>query len=156
LAFNGVFILEAESDGRKKMTEADVSQFVTKFAGAWAARSGEAFLELWHPDGLLHTPVLDAPLQGSQLAHLNEVQERQAPDLVWQLLDWTWRSMPDGAVVIVECQSTRVIEGKRFDWRGVDKFTLIDGKIIEERVYQDTAPLRALRTGEKLLPLVPI
>lgn len=136
------------------MNEVEVSQFVVKFTAAWAARDGDAFLAIWHPEGLLHTPLLGAPLKGSELAHLNEVQKQQAPDHVWQLLDWFWRGTPDGAVVIIEWQATRVFEGKRFDWRGVDKFTLIDGKIIEERVYQDTAPLRALRTGEKLKPLV--
>jgi hypothetical protein len=136
------------------MTESDVSQFVTKFVAAWAARDGQAFLDLWHPEGLLHTPLLDAPLKGSELAHLNEMQKQQAPDLVWQLLDWTWRGTPDGAVVIIEWQSTRVIGDNRFDWRGVDKFTLSNGKILEERVYQDTAPLRARRTGAKLEPLI--
>jgi ketosteroid isomerase-like protein len=65
---------------------------------------------------------------------------------------WTGAGGPasDGAIVMVEWHSTRVVEGKHFNWRGLDKFTLRDGKIIEERVYQDTAPLRALRTGEKL------
>jgi hypothetical protein len=41
----------------------------------------------------------------------------------------------------------------RFSWRGVDKFRLKAGKIIEEVVYCDTAPLRALRTGETLEPI---
>ncbi|MGO9606456.1 MAG: nuclear transport factor 2 family protein [Candidatus Binataceae bacterium] len=99
------------------MTEADVSQFVTRFAAAWAARDGAAFLALWHPDGLLHTPLLGAPLKGSELPRLNDIQKEQAPDLVWQLLDWTWRGTPDGAIVIIEWQSTRVLDGTRFDWR---------------------------------------
>jgi ketosteroid isomerase-like protein len=136
------------------MTEAEVSEFVTRFATAWAARDSDAFLALWDQDGLLHTPLLAAPLKGSELSHLNQVQKEQAPDLVWQLLDWTWRGTTDGAVVMVEWQSTRVIGGNRFDWRGVDKFTLRGGKILEERVYQDTAPLRTRRSGEKLEPLI--
>jgi hypothetical protein len=37
--------------------------------------------------------------------------------------------------------------------RGVDKFRLTAGKIIEERVSCDTAPLCALRTGEVLEPI---
>jgi len=56
-------------------------------------------------------------------------------------------------VVIIEWQTTRIVNGARFDWRGVDKFRLAAGKIIEERVYCDTAPLRALRTGEALEPI---
>ena len=30
----------------------------------------------------------------------------------------------------------------------------IDGRVVEERVYTDTAPLRAVRSGEQLEPLV--
>jgi hypothetical protein len=64
------------------MTEAEVAHFVARFAAAWASRDGQAFLALWHPDGLLHTPLLDAPIKGGQLAHLNDVQKQQAPDHV--------------------------------------------------------------------------
>jgi ketosteroid isomerase-like protein len=72
-----------------------------------------------------------------------------APDFVWQLLDWTSR----GDVVIIEWQTTRHVNGVRFEWRGVDKFRIRDGRIAEERVYSDTAPLRAFRSGEKLEPI---
>ncbi len=47
-----------------------------------------------------------------------------------------------------------VIDGKRFDWRGVDKFTIRDGKIWEEIVYFDTAPLHTRRSGQVLDALV--
>ena len=77
------------------------------------------------------------------------MQTASAPDFVWQLLDWTSR----GNVVIVEWQTTRHVGGVRFEWRGVDKFRLRDGKIAEEVVYSDTAPLRAFRSGEKLEPI---
>ena len=93
---------------------------MTRFAAAWAARDGEAFLALWHPEGLLHTPLVGRPVKGSELARLMEVQKEAAPDFVWQLLDWTAR----GDVVIIEWQTTRIINGARFDWRGVDKFRL--------------------------------
>jgi len=132
------------------MTDAEVQDFVTKFAAAWAARDGAAFLALWHPDGVLHTPLLDRPLAGRELGRLNEVQKEVAPDVVWQLLDWSAR----GDVVIIEWQSTRIIAGKRFDWRGVDKLRLKEGRIVEERVYMDTAPLRAQRTGSTLEPIL--
>jgi ketosteroid isomerase-like protein len=131
------------------MTTEEVQDFVTRFAAAWAARDGSAFLELWHPDGTLRTPLVDRPVKGSELAKLLEVQTASAPDFVWQLLDWTSR----GNVVIIEWQTTRHLEGRRFEWRGVDKFRLRDGKIAEEVVYSDTAPLRAFRSGEKLEPI---
>jgi ketosteroid isomerase-like protein len=131
------------------MTDLEISDFVTRFAAAWAARDGEAFLALWHPDGELQTPLVGRPVKGSELARLMEVQKEAAPDFVWQLLDWTSR----GDVVIIEWQTTRIINGARFDWRGVDKFRIKAGRIIEERVYTDTAPLRAARSGVALEPI---
>ena len=131
------------------MTDEEVQDFVTRFAAAWAVRDGNAFLELWHPDGMLYTPLVNRPVAGSELAHLLEVQMTAAPDFVWQLLDWTSR----GDVVIIEWQTTRHVNGVRFEWRGVDKFRIRDGRIAEERVYSDTAPLRAFRSGEKLEPI---
>ena len=134
------------------MTEADVQEFVTKFAAAWAARDGEAFLALWHPDGVLRTPFAGRAIAGSELGRLNDIQKELAPDMVWQLLDWTWR----GDVVVVEWQNSRFVGGKRFDFRGVDRFRLRDGRIVEEVVYADTAPMRAARSGQALQPLIEI
>jgi ketosteroid isomerase-like protein len=131
------------------MTDLEIQDFVTRFAAAWAARDGEAFLALWHPEGLLHTPMVGRTVKGSELAGLMEVQKQAAPDFVWQLLDWTSR----GDVVIIEWQTTRIINGARFDWRGVDKFRIREGRIWEERVYTDTAPLRAARSGAVLEPI---
>jgi ketosteroid isomerase-like protein len=131
------------------MTDAEVQEFVTRFAAAWAARDGNAFMELWHPDGVLDTPLVNRRVKGSELGRLMEVQTSAAPDFVWQLLDWTSR----GDVVVIEWQTTRNVNGIRFEWRGVDKFRIRQGKIIEERVYSDTAPLRAFRKGETLEPI---
>jgi hypothetical protein len=131
------------------MTGDEVQDFVTRFAAAWAARDGNAFVDLWHPDGMLHTPLVNRPVAGSELPRLLEVQTAAAPDFVWQLLDWTWR----GDVVIIEWQTTRNVNGVRFEWRGVDKFRIRAGRIVEERVYSDTAPLRAFRSGESLEPI---
>jgi ketosteroid isomerase-like protein len=132
------------------MTDAEIQEFVTKFAAAWAARDGEAFLALWHPDGVLRSPLYDRQVAGNELGKLTTMLRETAPDSVWQLLDWTAR----GDVVVIEWQNTRHVGGKRLDWRGVDRFRLKEGRIVEERVYLDTAPLRALRTGMPLEPLV--
>ena len=131
------------------MSDVDIQDFVSRFAAAWAARDPEAFLALWHPDGILRSPLYDRPVAGKELGRLTELVKQTAPDHVWQLLDWTSR----GDVVIIEWQTTRNVGGVRFEWRGVDKFRIKNGKIIEERVYTDTAPLRAFRKGEKLEPI---
>ena len=132
------------------MTGDEVQEFVTRFAAAWASRDGEAFLALWHPDGVLHSPLYDRPVAGNELGRLTEIVKERAPDSVWQLLDWTAR----GDTVFVEWQNTRTAGGKRLDWRGVDKFRLREGRIVEERVYADTAPLRAVAKGEAVEPPV--
>lgn len=105
---------------------------------------------MWHADGLLHYPLTNRVLKGSELGRLNDIQRQQAPDLVWQLLDWSAR----GDTIIVEWQTNRFVNGRSFSFRGVDKLKLKDGRIIEERVYTATAPLRALRDGRALEPLI--
>jgi len=134
------------------MTDTDIQDFVARFAAAWASRDGEAFLALWHADGVLRSPLYDRPVLGKELGWLTEIVKERAPDSVWQLLDWTAR----GDVVIVEWQTTRIVGGRRFDTRGVDKFRLHDGRIAEERVYMDTAPMRAAAKGETLTAIVPL
>ena len=57
-------------------------------------------------------------------------------------------------MVVIEWQTTRIVNGARLDWRGVDKFRLQAGRIVEERVYTDTAPLRAARSGVALEPIM--
>src|SRR3979490_2989843 len=101
------------------MTGAEIQEFVTRFAAAWAARDGNAFLELWHPEGLLHTPLVNRPVAGSELGRLLEVQTAAAPDFVWQLLDWTSR----GDVIVIEWQTTRNDNGEGVNGCGVGKFT---------------------------------
>jgi len=130
------------------MTDNDIQTFVFRFASAWASLDGEAFLR--HPDGVLHSPLYDRPVLGKELGRLTELVKKRAPGAVWQLLDWTARS----DTVIVECQNTRTAGGQRFDWRGVDKFRPRDGRIVEERVYMDTAPLRAAAEGLTPSPVI--
>src|ERR1044072_7319389 len=91
------------------MTDVDIQDFVSRFAAAWAARDPEAFLALWHPDGILRSPLYDRPVAGKELGRLPELARQTAPDHVGQLLDWTAR----GDVVIVEWQATRTASGPR-------------------------------------------
>ena len=132
------------------MTESQAQEFVEAFAGAWRARDPSAFARLWHSDGVLHWPFADRPIAGAEIGRLNRILAEQAPDLTWSLIDWTWR----GDTIVIEWESSRTATAGTVAWRGVDKFTLRDGRIAEEVVYSDTAPLRALRRGEMLEALV--
>ena len=132
------------------MTDIEAQTFVDNFAAAWAARSGDAFLALWHPDGQLHYPFANGVIEGSEIGKLNDLTKTRAPQLTWKLVDWTSRD----DVVVIEWESSNRYGERVIVWRGVDKMTLRDGKIIEEIVYCDTAPLQALRRGMKFDALI--
>jgi len=133
-----------------EMTEAEALDFVTRFSAAWNTREGSAFLALWHEEGLLHHPFADRVIKGREIGKLNDMQKANAPKLTWKLVSWTWRNN----IVVVEWESSNVYGEHKVIWRGVDKFTLQEGRIIEEVVYSDTAPLRELREGRKFEPLI--
>jgi hypothetical protein len=61
------------------MTDAEIQNFVTRFAAAWAARDGKAFLDLWHPEGSLDTPLVNRRVAGNELDRLMQVQTTAAP-----------------------------------------------------------------------------
>ena len=132
------------------MTESEAEAFVKRFEAAWAARQSRAFLELWHPDGKLHSPYYDRVIFGREIGALNELQGAAAPNLTWKLIGWTWRA----DAVVVEWENSNRYGERIVTWRGVDKFTLRDGRISEEIVYADTAMLHALRLGKPLEPLI--
>jgi ketosteroid isomerase-like protein len=132
------------------MREEDVAEFVRDFEAAWAAKDGAAFLALWHPEGELHSPIYDRVIYGRELGVLNELQKKATPALVWSLLSWAYR----GNVVTVEWESSNRYGDRIVSWRGIDKLTLRNGRIQEEVVYVDTAPLHAMRLGMRLEPLV--
>ncbi|MGB6395743.1 MAG: nuclear transport factor 2 family protein [Bradyrhizobium sp.] len=134
------------------MTLADAEEFVTRFAAAWAARDSEMFLRLWWPEGKLHYPFASRVIRGDEIGMLNELTKGRSTDLKWFMVDWTAR----GDVIVVEWESTSRLGERVLSWRGVDKLTLRDGRIIEEVVYADTAPLQALRRGETFEALIPI
>ena len=132
------------------MQQDEAEEFVGRFAHAWATKDGAAFLALWHPDGELRSPIYDRVIYGRELGLLNELQLKATPALVWELLSWTCR----GDVIHIEWKSSNRYGERLVSWCGVDKMTLENGRIREEIVYVDTAPLQALRMGIALQPLI--
>ena len=132
------------------MTDSENQAFVEKFAAAWATRDARAFLALWHPEGKLHYPFANRVIMGSEIGKLNDLTKASAPNLTWKLIGWTAR----GDIVVIEWESSNKYGEHVVIWRGVDKMTLHGGKIIEEVVYTDTAPLQALRQGKQFDALI--
>ena len=61
------------------MTDMDIQDFVTRFAAAWAARDGQAFLALWHPDGVLHSPRQQVQGSAEEAKHTLSQERRRKP-----------------------------------------------------------------------------
>jgi len=129
------------------MTEAEAQNFVEQFAAARAAGRGEQF---WHSHGRLHYPFANRIIGGDEIGTLNDLSVKQAPNLTWELLDWTFR----GDVIVVEWLCTNRYGELTVRFAGVDKLTLENGRIVEEIVYTDTAPLQAMRQGQRFEALI--
>ncbi len=125
------------------MTESEAEAFVAAFAAAWRDRGGPGFPALWHKDGLLHAPHWGRPIAGREQPAVGAFMRENQPHLVWRLVDWTHR----GDRVCILWETENRIGERTMTWRGVDWITVRDGRIVEEVVYYDTAPLRAAATG---------
>lgn len=132
------------------MTEAETLAFIAMFEKAWSSRDDADFVTIWRPDGRLVYPFANRVLKGDELPLLNAITKKNAPDLTWRMIDWTSR----GDVVVVEWESSNRYGDRLVTWRGVDKMTIIDGRIMEEVVYADTAPFQAMRRGEVFPALI--
>lgn len=111
----------------------NAEEFVKEFASAWATRSPEAFLHLWHSDGVLDHPSISRPLPSHLTPALRRKWYSLLPDLEWTLLSWG----ASGKTVFIEWECSANLNGQPLEWRGVDKFTLRDGRIEREVVYSD-------------------
>jgi hypothetical protein len=92
-------------------------------------------------------PYYDRVTFGREIGALNELQGLAAPNLTWRLIGWTWRA----DTVAVELENSNRYGESLVTWRGVDKFTLREGKIAEEIVYADTAVLQACVWASRLI-----
>jgi SnoaL-like domain len=135
----------------ESMSRAEIQAFVDRFTTAWRTRRNEDFEAIWHAEGNLLYPFASRVIKGSEIGVLNDLTKKNAPHLTWRAVGWTAR----GNVIVVEWESSNRYGDRTLTWRGVDKLTLEDGKIIEEVVYTDTAPFHALRRGETFAPLIP-
>ena len=81
---------------------------------------------------------------------LNDLQTANAPYLTWTLVGWTWR----GNVLVIEWESSNRYGDRTLRWRGADRLIVVDGRIVEEIVHADTAPLQALRQGRRFDALI--
>jgi SnoaL-like domain len=132
------------------MTHDDIQAWIDRFVSAWASREPRVMAALWHEDGRLRHPALDAPMDGATVALNNDNTKALIPDLQWRLRHWAVHD----DVLFFEWVCTGTINGVHMEWEGVDRMILRDGRIAEEVVFHDTYPLR--RALDATLPDTPL
>jgi hypothetical protein len=105
---------------------------------------------MWHPDGVLHHPALGQPVTGEVVPYNNDFTKSAIPEFSWTLTRWA----SAGDVAFLEWRIRGLIDDEPMEWSGVDVMVVRDGKIMDERVYFDTYPLR--RRRDPSLPAEPL
>ncbi len=123
----------------KTEDDAAAERFVAEFGAAWAAWDAAAFSKLWDPQGVLHTPVANAPVPADKHEAMIALEKQMLPDFKWRADHWA----RNGDVVFIAWTCTATINERKVEWSGTDIFVMRDGKIVEEVVHQDTLPLWA-------------
>ena len=132
------------------MNDDERRAWIDRFAAAWASREPGVMAGLWHEDGRLRHPALDAQIDGATVPLNNDNTKALIPDLQWRLRHWAAR----GDVLFLEWVCTGTVNGTAMEWEGVDRMILRGDKIAEEVVFVDTYPLR--RAQDATLPDTPI
>lgn len=120
--------------------EKNVQEFVTRYQAAWASAEPLAMKDLWREDGVLRHPILSEPISGKWVPANNHRTKSIVPGFAWSLLRWA----SAGEFLFIEWKNSADLAGRRETWFGVDRMKIIDNRIIEEIVYFDTFPLRAM------------
>jgi ketosteroid isomerase-like protein len=113
------------------------TDFVDRFAHAWADPSPERLADLAHPDVQLRQPMM-RPMRG-RAAWGEAVRELLGlvPDLRGEVVRWA-ASGPD---LFIELRLRGTLARRPYEWTLVDRIRLEDGLVRERVSYFDPLPL---------------
>ena len=117
-------------------------EFVQRFEDAWTEPKTR-FVALFHPEGTLFQAGMDAPITREKIPAHQEATLSLLPDM--HVVPTHWAESGDD--VLIEWETGGTFQGRPISWRGLSRFTLRDGLVIEEVAYFDTTSLRAALTG---------
>ena len=95
---------------------------------------------VWHQEGVLHHPILSESITGNWVAANNHRTKSVIPGFKWSLIRWA----SAGEFLFIEWQNEALLGSAPASWTGVDRMRIVDNRIMEEVVYFDTFPLRAM------------
>lgn len=119
----------------------DAASFVENWAAVWRDHDGERWPSLLHEDGVLRNPFGElsrADLPGYMAGLVAGIAHHRISPL-------RWGATSDG--VLIEWLMTGRRGEAAIEIRGVDRFSLDDGRAIEGVAYFDPAPLLATNPG---------
>lgn len=118
------------------MSEAE--HFVEAFERAWQDPLA-LFADLFHADGTLFQQGMKRPIAKDEItAHVAAIRVL-IPDQRVTVKRWAAKQND----VFIEWTTSATFRGRAVSWDGASRFTLLDGLILEEVAYFDTAPLRS-------------
>jgi ketosteroid isomerase-like protein len=121
--------------GRRDLVEG--SEFVDRFASAWARSDLDALMALLAEDVVLIQPMM--PVTVGKTACREEFSRlfELIPDLSASVHRWAAR----GDVIFIEFTLSGTFGGGEVSWPAVDRFLLRDGLVAERVSYFDPLPL---------------
>jgi len=118
-------------------TPSEAAQFLERFKERWG--SPGSFAALYHPEAVIRSPVFGRPVRGCDICDAVARTRSLLPDIRLDVRDWVAR----GDVLFLEWTIAATFGGEPIGWTGMSRFTLRDGRAIEELVCFDTLPLWA-------------
>ena len=124
------------SDPQTSLT-AEHSDFFERFKSFWAAPTGARVAELIAPGARVHfagqgtfsgTEYID--VMTGLLASFDELQVVPVD------------CAGNGEILYIHWRTSAMVNGKRVEYPGVDRFRLVDGMAVEEYIIYDTAVLQ--------------
>jgi ketosteroid isomerase-like protein len=132
-----------------RITGTDITaaaDFVERFRLAWANRDPEALGALFHADAEVDYPTEEGMIDRAGVVAFWRAVLPLVPTMQVGVVTWAHA----GDDVFIEWESTIAGDGgERAVQRGVDRFTLRDGRAVSEGNYWDTHAIRPLLEGAR-------
>jgi ketosteroid isomerase-like protein len=132
----------ARTDTDTDTDTAAAADFVERFGLAWAGRDPEALGALFHADAEIDYPTEDGMIDRAGVVAFWQAVLPLVPTMQVGVVRWAHA----GDDVFIEWEST--VDGQAVQ-RGVDRFTLRDGRAVSEGNYWDTHAVRPVLEGAR-------
>ena len=125
----------SKETGARELPEA--SEFVDRFASAWARSDLDALMALLADDVVLVQPMMPAMVGKAQSRKEFARLFALIPDLHATVHRWA----AHGQVLFIEFTLIGTLGGREVSWPAVDRFLIRDGQVTERVSYFDPLPL---------------